>query len=320
MPDYKLPDTIYSDCILPKPGNIRCYRSDYNTCRLYNFYDTTVYDQICRDEMFSYFANSFLVFCGGEDGSSEFVKYCKERRKTFKIATEIRDVDGQKSVVKRALCEEALKHISNMKDMEEKWNGTLPNVSYLVGELVEGEYVVPYIDGVDIDCCLYRWRNDSTQFIKHVQHIVGKYLTPKEEDMIKFEMTREYENIFGSDYPESTQCLKITNIDCLFSNFKIADGGKVYNFDYEWIFEFPIPYKFVLWRALRQLYMKYLVYLKAQISADGFFAQFSIDKNNVKIFEKMEKNFYDYVLGKDRRDNYLTNYRKNAFMQNFRWV
>lgn len=203
--------------------------------------------------------------------------------------------------------------------MEEKWNGMLPNVSYVAGELVNNEYIVSYIEGIDIDSYFYIWRNDVTQFIEHVQNIIGSYLTPNEKDMINFESTKEYEDVFGSNYLQNARSLKVTNIDCLFSNFKLTRDGKVYNFDYEWVFEFPIPYKYVLWRALRQLYNKYLVYLKNQISEWDFLGRFGIGEDNMLIFGKMEIKFSEYAFGKDYRDKYLSNYRKNAFMQSIRW-
>lgn len=320
MPDYKLPDTIYSDNVLPQAGNIRCYRSDYSTCRLYNFYDATAYDQICRDNMFSYFANSFLVVCGEGEEACEFVKYCGERKGEFKIVTEIRNMHGKKFVVKRALCSEAVRHIREMKYKEEKWQGILPGISCVEGDLVDDEYVVPYVDGVDIDSYLYTWRNDVSQLVEHVRYIIKKYLTPNEKEMTEFKFTKVYEKIFGNNYPQNAQSLRITNIDCLFSNFKLAGDGKVYNFDYEWVFEFSIPYQYVLWRALRQLYIKYLVYLKDQISERDFIKQFGIDIENMLIFEKMERKFSEYVFGKDSRERYLSNYKKSAFMQSIRWI
>lgn len=320
MPDYKLPDTIYSDILLPQMGSIRCYRSDYSSCRLYNFYDATAYDQICRDNMFSYFANSFLVVCGEERDSCDFVKYCRGRKDEFKIVTEIRDMDGKKYVVKRALSKGAQKHIWKMKHMEEKWCGMLPGLSYPEGKIVKDEYIVPYIEGIDIDTYFYTWRNDSSLFIDQVQQMIKKYLTPDKNEMIDFKITRDYENVFGNQYPQNSLSLKITNIDCLFSNFRLAKDGKVYNFDYEWVFEFPIPYQYVLWRALKQLYVKYMVYLKGQMAEDIFFRHFGIDENSIRIFEKMEKKFSEYVLGTGNAEIYLPNYRKMAFMQSIRWV
>lgn len=320
MPDYKLPDTVYSDKMLPQVGDIRCYRSDYSTCRLYNFYDATAFDQVCRDRMFSYFANSFLVVCGDGAVSCEFSNYRRECKTEFRIATEIRNVDGKHCVVKKALFKEALSHIFRMKQMEEKWNNILPNILGLTGKILDDEYIIPYIDGTDVDVSFYICRNDSIQFIQKVQDFIKKYLIPAEKDMVEFKVTKEYEKIFGNNYPQGAKSLKVTNIDCTFSNLRQSEDGEVYNFDYEWIFEFPIPYTYVIWRALSQLYTKYMIYLRGQISINDFYAQFGIDVENVQIFQKMEQQFSYYVYGKNNRERYLSNYKKSAFMQSVRWV
>lgn len=320
MPDYKLPDTIYSDQILPQAGDVRCYRSDYSLCRLYNFYDATAYDQICRDNMFSYFANSFLVVCGEGEGVCGFAKYSRECRDEFRIATEIRNVDGKYYVSKKAICKESIKHIFRMKYMQEKWKGVLPNISCLEGKLLDNEYIIPYIEGVDIDSSLYEWRNDSSQFIKCVEKVLKKYLISDEKNMVDFDITPEYKKVFGNNYLQNEKSLKITNVDCVCSNLRLGNDGIVYNFDYEWIFDFPIPWKYVLWRSLNQIYAKYNVYLKDKISAYDFYAQFEMDIKSVQIFEKMEQQFSYYVRGDGNKEVYLSNYRKAALMPNIRWV
>ena len=320
MPDYKLPDTIYSNQMIPQPGNIRCYRSDYSACRIYNFYDATAYDQVCRDNMFSYFANSFLVVCGEEEESCEFAKYNRQRREEFKISTEIRNVNRKRYVIKKALCKEALAHIRGMKHREEMWIGILPDVLYPAGELKDDEYFIPYIEGIDIDTWLYMWRNDIEQFIRQVQGIIKCYLTPSEKDLVEFKVTKEYERIFGNNYPQCGQSMRITNLDCLFSNLRMAKDGKVYGFDVEWVFDFPIPYQYVLWRILTQLYQKYMAYLKGQISRCEFLTRFGIDADNASIFEKMEQKFSYYVHGEYGGGRYMANFRKAAVMQSIRWV
>lgn len=320
IPDYKLPDTVYSDKLVPQPGDIRCYRSDYNACRVYNFYDATAYDQICRDNMFPYFANSFLVICGVGEEICEFAKYRRECKEAFRISTEIRNIAGKRCVAKRPLCRAAERHVREMKHMEESWTGTFSNVLYLKGELIGDEYVVPYIDGIDLDNYLYLWRNNTEEFIERVRQIVEDYMIPSEEAMIKYQFTKEYETVFGNRYPQDAKSLKITNIDYLFSNLKLTGDGQVYNFDYEWVFEFPVPYNYVLWRALSRLYMKYEVYLKNQISVFDFLGQFGIDNDDVGIFNNMEQSFSYYVHGKNREERYLPNYRKTAIMQSLRWV
>lgn len=75
-----------------------------------------------------------------------------------------------------------------------------------------------------------------------------------------------------------------------------------------------------MWRALNQIYTKYMIYLKNQISIYDFYGQFGIDTNSAKIFEKMEQQFSCYVRGKDNEERYLTKYRKNALMQSIKWM
>lgn len=320
MPDYKLPDTIYSERILPAPGDIRCYRSNYNTCRVYNFLDATAYDQICRDGMFSYFANSFLVVCGMESESLEFAKYSRDRRPEFRVATEIRSIDGKRYVVKKALHEKALDHIRRMKKMERKWKSVLADINCLTGELVNDTYVTPYVEGIDIDTYLYSWRNNIEEFVLQTRNMIKFYLTPQETDFIDFKVTEEYRSIFGDYYPDNAKSLKITNVDCIFSNMKLVEGFKAVSFDCEWIFDFPIPYEYVLWRTLNRLYIEYMVYLREQLSKKEFLMKFGISPENALVFEKMERVFMDYVHGKNGEERYLKNYRKGAFMQNIRWV
>ena len=152
MPDYKLPDTIYTDDMLPMPGDIRVYRKDYVLPRIYNFYDAAVSDQVCRDRMFSYFANSYLFVCSRgkaidksiyqtADVKQEsnacrtvFVKYSTERKKQFQTATVIQRMNHTVRVVKKALNHESESHIKKLKQNEQLWKGMLPGLKYVDGE------------------------------------------------------------------------------------------------------------------------------------------------------------------------------------------
>lgn len=64
MPDYKLPDTIYSDHFLPRPGMLGSAPAAYDRERLALFHEPTVWEALLNDGQFPYFANSFLVFAG----------------------------------------------------------------------------------------------------------------------------------------------------------------------------------------------------------------------------------------------------------------
>ncbi len=61
MPDYKLPSVIYSDEYLPSVGELRGIKKAYAGMNFQTFDEEMVYDNVCKDGSFPYFANSFLV-------------------------------------------------------------------------------------------------------------------------------------------------------------------------------------------------------------------------------------------------------------------
>lgn len=61
VPDYKIPEVIYSDEYLPKVGDIRNSTVSYDRNQ-YNLFDQDkAFDAVCSDNLFSEFSNSFLV-------------------------------------------------------------------------------------------------------------------------------------------------------------------------------------------------------------------------------------------------------------------
>lgn len=313
MPDYKLPEAIYTDDKLPEPGELRNYRKDYNASRIYNFYDAVVSDQLCADKMIDYFANSFLVECGDELSDVIFAKCNRMRNEAYKNATVIRKREDKKFVRKIALNTTAQKHIDQMsaRHIED-----CMNVRSLQGHMENAVYVTDYVEGQDLGVYLYPYRNSTEKFIEEVQKIIRKYLTPHEECMTGFVMTDKFREIFGKQYPTGVKCLKTTNIDLIFSNLRRTKEGEIFCIDNEWVFDFPIPYEFVLWKALVDLYTKYAVYLRNDISREQFLNRFNIDKERAGIYENMNKNFCKHVLGKD----YMVNYARSIMTYRFRFA
>lgn len=313
--DYKLPEVIYSDNMLPQAGDMRYYKKDYADCRVYNFFDASAFDQVCVDSIFDYFSNSFLFICGEKEASVQFARYNRLRKKQYRMKTSIvNDGDGRK-VIKSALHEEAVSHIAALQHNEEKWNGILPGIEYVHGEIVNGQYQTPYIDGMNLDVYFYQYRHSAETIIIKLKGLIQNYLLPNEEQRIPFVQTREFESVFGSEAPDGEYSLPITNADMIFSNFKINQAGGLVNFDYEWIFEFPIPYEYVLWRAVYQLYDKFAVYLLPQMSKNEFVIKAGIKENNLSIYKKMEKKFGEYVCGEKGCEKYINNYEKSVFTQ-----
>lgn len=60
-PDYKLPMSIYSDEYLPKVGELRTNRNNFDRKRLRVFDESEAFDSIIESGLFPQFSNSFLV-------------------------------------------------------------------------------------------------------------------------------------------------------------------------------------------------------------------------------------------------------------------
>ena len=60
-PDYKLPMAIYSDDYLPKVGELRDNRRNFDRERYLLFDESKAYDSIIKDGLFPIFSNSYLI-------------------------------------------------------------------------------------------------------------------------------------------------------------------------------------------------------------------------------------------------------------------
>lgn len=300
-PDYKLPDAIYSDEKLPLPGEIRNYRMDFDNPRVYNFNDATVVDQLCDDEMFAYFSNSFLVECGENYSDVIYAKYNRIRKKQFCIATIISKEAESRVVRKKALSDDAKIHIKNISLNS---IGDMTRIKKVNGRLENEEYVSECIEGISAEAYLYRYRRDTHKFVEQTKNIINSYLNTNGEEMIDFYLTPEYEKVYGKSYVEGGKCLKRTNVDLIFSNLILTNEKEIYCIDNEWVYDFPIPYEYVLWRALSQLYVKYIIYLRGSFSMNEFLVELGLNCENFDVYAKMESSYSQGIWAVDYRHNY----------------
>lgn len=308
VPDYKLPDTIYTNERLPMPGELRYYREDYNAPRIYNFYDATIADQICQDGMFPYFSNSFLVECGSsETGNVIYAKYNRLRREKYAISTIITKRGTDYTVQKNPLTNEAREHIEKLNV---KRISGLAKLKMVDGHMERNSYVMNYIAGQDVETLFYACRNDVEKFVKKVRELLQTYFEPDKDEMIDFVPTDEYRDLFGIVDIGEAKCLRSTNIDLIFSNLRLTEKGEMFCIDNEWVYDFPIPYEYTIWRAVSQLYGKYMIYLRNKISRNDFLKAVGLKEENFAVYCSMEKNFADNVSGYD----YRIKYRKASMM------
>ena len=108
-------------------------------------------------------------------------------------------------------------------------------------------------------------------------------------------ITPEFQRVFGTlpeEFAVRGRLVSPANVDGLFENLMISEG-QVYGIDYEWVFDFPIPAKFLHYRNLLYFYRRYERMLSA--GQEELFGHFGISKEEQAVFASMEEHFQSYV-------------------------
>ena len=112
-PDYKLPNTIFSDKRLPLFGELRDNIRNFDQDRVILFDETNGFDGMISEGIFPIFSNSYEVIIG-PDVEVDYAKYSVDRNDEFCVSTSVVNENGVKKVVKKAENIKAFEHISNM--------------------------------------------------------------------------------------------------------------------------------------------------------------------------------------------------------------
>lgn len=230
-PDYKLPMAIYSDEYEPKKGDLFQNMRNFDRDRMVLFDEKNAFDGIAEDELFSVFANSYLVVLG-EELPVKYVKYSNDRAKEYQIRTEIVKEQDEWSVRKYPTSEAAREHIRNMEK------------SYA---LLKERYAD---SGLELNHCSIRENKEELwaefEFVQGITllELLDKCLEQKDlEGFYKY--FAEYQKRIA--YGEGSG---VSDYDLVFGNVLI-DKDKWTLIDYEWTYEKDIPVKQLVYRAVQ---------------------------------------------------------------------
>jgi hypothetical protein len=226
-----------------------------------------------------------------------YSKYSNERAERFQIRTDIlEDENGKKYVQKKAFTYEANTHINNIyinyKLLLEAYKDSkiCINECNKVENGLEFEYIVGNTLEEKLDKLFFN--KDYVQLVKKIEEyvcIIGKGIGEN-----TFKPTKEFINVFGNvDLPSSLRAGDINDIDLVFNN--IIVGQKWHVIDYEWTFDFPIPFNYIVYRAIR-------IYIEGSSKRNelvnlGLYKLLGITDNEIIQYNNMEINFQRYVVG-----------------------
>ena len=158
MPDYKLPTVIYSQDYLPKNENMQNVKSYYvpNASTLVA-QEEKMYKDIIDNQVFEFFANSFLVECTDDEivGEVTFASLSSERLEEYRIGTRIKK---EGVVEKFALSEEIgnrhlLQILENEKAIQKRNLGVWE--SNFVDNVLSSKYTTAQlVESLVLDACM----------------------------------------------------------------------------------------------------------------------------------------------------------------------
>ncbi len=245
-----------------------------------------------------------------------FVKYNRTRAEKFQLKTVIACQDGGLSVEKTALTEEGQAHILSFGEKYEKMKDLNPGICFLKPEFLSGGKTVrfPYLTGKTIGDVLgeeIRMGEVPYQALREAMALVF----PEDFGEGRDENVREsfvpgeaFRSVFGEIPPMTDRVVSVSNVDGLFENLMVSDGV-VYGIDYEWVFDFPIPARFLHFRNLLYFYRRYEKILTA--GQEEIFEAFGIGNEEQQVFFSMEEHFQSYVHG-EGRFQYMKQYEQPA--------
>ncbi len=274
LPDYKLPQILYSDEMLPTdhiPDKILSYYPDNQTL----FSDERkIYDAAIRDRVFPFFANSFFVECGkngAELSRASFAAFTRVRKTEYQTVTVIRN-DG--TVRKKAANPTAEAFLREIVDQQEHFQG---------GRLA------PYRpEGAEIAMPLLKGRT--------LESLLKEKILQEDPEGAADLLKKLYQGIResgGMKPGDAEDMLDYGFLDLTPGNTFVDDQGEFTFFDQEWM-DRNVPASFILFRGIRTMYVENPE-LEEHIPLHMLLNRFIPEKNAISLYEAREMEFLTRV-------------------------
>lgn len=243
MPDYKFPSAIFTDAYVPNEDHIRSIKYYYPQESELVANERKLYNDIVKNGVFSFFANSFFVEVSKTNLNDSYVKFASYKRDykdKYNVSTIIY---SDNKVIKQANSNKAINHLKNVQlHTEELAKRNIPVVMSKMNE--ENSIIMPYCsDLLGIEVFKNAINNDDESELITMLKQLKECVLNSSETHIGQPCT-----IDGIDVSREV-VLNDAYIDMTLINSFYKDNKFVF-FDQEWKLS-NIPLKFVLYRSIK---------------------------------------------------------------------
>lgn len=331
LPDYKLPHTIYSDEYLPGVHTEEIPSYAFPTPnpdqeREQIFREQLAVRSIANNGLYGELANSFLVFAHLSPKPREsrvvYSHGAVSRLPEFATITRIRKSGKSLSVEKLAASDKSSKHISrilkNNKLLASNFSDT-PSIKVNAAAILKTHQSAISLEHVGSPSLQEQLIGSLTShnFTK-TEELIDAYIsvidTFKTKTMVASKQAK-YVKILGKTYNAPVECVLPGFLDLNFDNILLRGSGDYELIDYEWTYEFAVPKKLLISRALIYFFTRHHQIVRALCApnfrcielGENFVVPQSIYKKYRQYFTglneviKAETNFQKYVLGESKK-------------------
>lgn len=334
-PDYKFPREIFTDESLREQKYGRP-AWNFTKYRMALFEESRLAETLSAEGVMAQFANSFLIEMSAvpleREHSVRYAKLSTDRADAFSVMTILEDRPDGRCVRKRPATAQAGAHIRQMLAQEQEHYGLWRP---LAGRPEGDGIVYPFLHQKSLghQAAEAAQRGDAAALKKLVWkvaelcgcapepeqlwHAENAGETGGDEDVHAAgtasmrqvcisslrQMTKDQRMQFGRVFGDrelkaDCTCVAPANIDLILDNiFETGDGFQV--IDCEWIFDFPVPVAFLLWRAVNELYSNQLS-LEALCPKAEFLREFGIAEQAAEVFWDWDTHFAQQYVGANR--------------------
>lgn len=292
LPDYKIPDVIFSDKQLPQYNSVDKYNPYYTEKSTIIINEIDVFREILKDnpEMFTFFANSFLIELTKENLEYEYnyISFNNLRKEEYRLITKIAD----KYVEKRPINEKANEHYKNIRqNIEILKSLDIKTLDYIEKDIIKSKYI-------NQELLLNNILTKKLEENKYdeFEEILNKYIkilntkTYKEDDYDKTVFGKYNIQIENKEIINELNFMEDGLWDMTFKNcFYI--NSELYFFDQEWN-EKNMPSEYILYRSIL-----YTISLRRYINIEELFEKYGI-KKYLELFKKLDDKLQEKI-----RDN-----------------
>lgn len=245
-----------------------------------------------------------------------YSKITKERQKQFQIETYITQDGDEKQVVKKALTPECIEHIQGMQGYYEKHRSA--NFLCPSRMISEKEVAFEFLQGKSLcnEMLEALAQRAEAKFISYLR--IYDEIIRQNVQVVKgpFMAENGFEEIFGNvAFEDEIEYATGLNIDMAFDNIiRDESDGSYKIIDYEWVFPFNIPIKFVIYRAVLAFYTRNASAMKDIIGLGEIYGCFDITDSETIVFDHMNEAFNAYVYGgQDGYNSSVIAYKKEVY-------